>query len=71
MQLTPLQAVLAVLLAIAGSVLWRARPFFLRSFTSSLLNKPDEKEIPAPMLALVATAVRHPAVTYALLTHLC
>ena len=26
-------------------------------FTSSLLDKPDEKEIPAPMLALVATAV--------------
>ena len=27
-------------------------------FTSSLLDKPDEKAIPAPMLALIATAVR-------------
>ena len=30
------------------------------SFTSSLLDKPDEKEIPAPMLALTATTVGPP-----------
>lgn len=28
-----------------------------QEFASSLLDKPEEKEIPAPMLALVATAV--------------